>query len=446
MTATSRRRAIRHTVLQPSTTNGSPTVLVFLLWVVVAVTAIALPLTISISGRDEFRLPKELVLRTGSILIAAILMAFAVLQPAALRRYWNTFKPEIGITMIAVGWTLVTTITSLNPALSMWSSAYVVASALFFLGAMFAVRSRSLSAVYVFLVPAVVNVLILVLQELRIWDLYSLQQASHRTALIGNPNDAGSYLLAPALAAVALVAATPARRAVHLALAGYLGAGIVLTQSLTAIGSYAAGAAALIALRSWKKAMAAMVLGIVVLFLVVTTYEPFRARAARVRAAVETGDYNTIASQRLTAFAAAAQMFTSRPLTGVGPGCFAWRYFEEKIEAEARFQHLAASGDRATMFGEVHSDYLQTLAVAGAPGALLLVGTLVFLGSLTFSHRSDGHQDPRREFSRLYSLSLAIGIAFVMVAQFPLELAASTTSILFGAAMCTAWKESPNAP
>jgi hypothetical protein len=411
-----------------------------LLWCVVALTVVALPCMVSLAGRDQYRAPKELFLRGSAVLIAGILVLGGLYPSVRLRKVWAASKPQIVAATAALAWTVITTATSSNRLLSAWSLIYVAAAALFFVGSSMALRERTWSAVYAILVPSVINIVVLILQELRIWDLSSLDQPSNQSALVGNSNDVGAFLVAPAVAAAVLCTSTRVRRMPHFVLAGLLAAGLVMTVSVTAIASYAAAILTLSALHSWKKTLAAVAVIVLVLSFATLSYKPLLQRVTRARDGFRNRDYNALTSNRLTAFVVAADMFTKHPLTGVGPGCYEWLYFEAKIAAEARHPMLKQSADRVYNFGEAHCDHLQTLAVSGIPGWLILIASLSFLGSLSFRRGVRDTSDVRRAFALSYSLPLAVGVTVLMIAQFPLELAASTMSMLYGAALCTAWR------
>src|SRR5207253_6451338 len=55
---------------------------------------------------------------------------------------------------------------------------------------------------------AIINAVVYLLQELELWSPFKTSTAASehlaRTALLGNPNDVGSYFVAPALGAAAL--------------------------------------------------------------------------------------------------------------------------------------------------------------------------------------------------------------------------------------------------
>lgn len=408
-----------------------------LTWGIVALTTVILPCVVSVAGREPFRAPKEFLLRGSAILIGTVLILGATFALAHVRRVWIALKLQAYATAVVVAWTLVTTATSTNRILSVWSLIYVVACALFFIGSCFAVRDRTWTALYALFVPALINTAALTLQQFRIWDFGRLDLPSTRAALLGNGNDVGAYLLCPAIAAAIVCTITPVRRAPHVLIAIGLAAGILMSQSITAIASYAAAILTMAALRSWKRAVAVGLAIVVISAGAVLLYHPLANRVDLIQKAIKSHDYDTVSSFRLTPFASAVQMFSKHPLVGVGPGCYALWYFEEKIAAEAHHAILRVSGDRLHNYGEAHNDYLQALAVGGLLAFAMLTGALVFLGSLSFRPAAGGLTS---EFSRTGSFPLAVGIAVLMIAGFPLEVSAPTVSILYSVALCSAWR------
>lgn len=374
------------------------------------------------------------------MLIGAALVFGLTFRSLRIREGWSASKPQLYVTAVALLWTLVTTATSTNRLLSLWSAVYVTACALFFVGSCVAVRDQTWTALYVMLAPAIANAIALALQQFRLWDFYRLDEPSTRSALLGNSNDVGAFILAPAVVASALCVVTPVRRMLHLVIAAVLVAAILASGSITATVSYAVAILFTSAQKSWKRTLATAVAVALISMAAVTLNRSLRERVALMRTTIEKRDYNALSSYRLTAFAAAVQMFAKHPLTGVGPGCYAWHYFDEKIAAEAHHQKLRESGDRLHNYREAHSDYLQILAVSGLPGFAILAGSLFFLGSISFRNREADHMDLQAVFSRTASLSLAAGIAVLMTAGFPLELSAPTISILYSVALCFAWR------
>lgn len=441
-----RKRRFPPTPPQSSRTEKQATTFIdSALWWVVAGTAALTPIFISLSGRDEFRAPKEYFLRGGSILVIAALAIRWLYWPQNTRQELARHRAAIMTAVAVVVWTGVTTIFSTNIALSLWTLLRVVLCAGFFVGALIAVNRRSAVAIYILLAPGLINTALLLLQVTNLWDpIYRGAELRTPSAFVGSSNDVGAHLLAPGIAAAALVFASRNRRALHIAAAVFLFAGILAARSATAIGAYAVAVVTIGALLSWRKALALAGATALLIALGVATYPALRQRAVTVRNAVIARDYNLLLSYRLTAFITALQMLRLHPVTGVGPGCYAWNYFEYKIAAEQRHPILREPGDhRIFMFGAAHSDHLQILAVSGLPGYLLFLGSIVLLarGSST---RSDSDASDRQRLANLCSLPLAMGAATIALAQFPLELAASTVSLLYTAAICLSWNAREN--
>jgi putative inorganic carbon (hco3(-)) transporter len=76
--------------------------------------------------------------------------------------------------------------------------------------------------------------------------------------------------------------------------------------------------------------------------------------------------------ERINRWNSALRMFSERPLTGWGPGTYAFQY--------APFQHsseLTIISTNAGTLGNAHSEYLGPLAESGIPGFLLSIGLVV---------------------------------------------------------------------
>lgn len=420
--------------------NRLGTMIDVVLWWTVAATAAITPLVISVSGHDEFRAPKEYALRAGGILVFALLAIRFLYLPRSTRAALAHHRTALLAAGAVILWTVVSALFATNRSLSLWSLLYVAVAAAFFAGALLALSDRSIGAVYVLLAPAMVNTIILLLQVTDLWDpIYGGAEVRALSALVGSSNDVGAYLLAPAIIAVGLVLSSHERRPIHLAMALFLFAGILAARSATAIGAYLVAVATLGAILSVRRAVVLAGVILLVIAVAIVTPSPLRHRAVFVREAVISRDYNLLFSYRLTAFAAAWHMFRHHPLTGVGPGCYAWNYFDYKIAAEERYAILRQPGDhKLFMFGEAHSDHLQILAVSGLPGYLLFSGSLVLLGKRSWK-RTRHDLSLKERIARLSSLPLAVGIATIALAQFPLELAASLATMLYATAICMSW-------
>src|SRR2546423_1575602 len=178
---------------------------------VLAVGLLVVP-TIVTGGLEAFRLPKELAFRAEAI----ALLTVAVFWVTSRRRTWTvSWRPEIVIAGAIVAWTLLTTATSTNRQLSVDSSITVLAAAVIFVATSIAAQNISIVAVDALMVACCANAAVVILQELQIWSPLRMEVTrSHygSVALLGNPNDVGTFLVAPAVAAVILAVTAAGRR------------------------------------------------------------------------------------------------------------------------------------------------------------------------------------------------------------------------------------------
>jgi O-antigen ligase len=411
-------------------------------WWTAAATAVITPVFVSKASLDMFAAPKELVLRAGGILVLLALILRAIYAHRSLLADLRAHRVTAILAGAAVVWTGVATIFSTNQLLSAWTLLRVALCAAIAVAAVIGVARRRFETLYLLFLPAILNVIVLIGQERQLFDpIYPPHMRWLRSGLIGNPNWIGTYLLVPALAALALVFCTPKRRALHVALAVFLALGLVAAQSVTAIGAYAVGAVAIGAMYSWKRAAAICILAALALGAVVMLYPPARRRAQTFRDAAAARDVNWLTSSRMTAYAAALEMFLDRPLVGMGPGCYALHYFTYKIEVEAEHPQLQQSFDRQSNFGEAHNDHLEIMAVTGLPGYAILAVVLIVVGRRSWLVRKTRRDSARHAFVYACSFPLAAATAVLMLAQFPLELAASTATLLVAAAFCVGWSD-----
>jgi len=297
--------------------------------------------------------------------------------------------------------------------------------------------------------PALVNAAIYTLQELDRWTLFTAADttAQHlrRTALIGNPNDVGSYFVVPSLVAVALAFTQRRWRAAWAIAGAILLAATFMTHTVAAIGALAVALAAMLALgiRSWPSRLAALMALALLGGAVFATYPPLRERVASMRDALARRDYESLSAARVIPFLEALEMIRDRPLIGVGPGCFAYHFFDYKLRVQQQHRWIFryASGFN---FGEVHNDHLQVASETGLPGYLLFLSAMVLMASGSRPCRDaaagDGGEAERRDFVQLLALPLAVSLFVLALAQFPLELVAPTHVYLWAAATLIAWR------
>lgn len=403
--------------------------------------AAAIPLVFVRDPSEMFRLPKALLLRAEAILIAAVWLA-ALLAGAPLPRVrWRA--PAVLLPLAAIAVFALVTLTSTNREVSVGALGSAAATLVVYFATMGAARRRGWLLVAVPAAAAAVNALLVLVEETRLWMPFGEQPGIRHhlqcTALLGSPNEIGGYLGAATLACVALALAggTPLFARVTSAL---LAAGLIGSQSLTAAVAFGAAALAAIALASWRKALGAMAIALVIAALLVAFVAPLRTRAANVARWMRGGEYNELLTERLTAFAAAWSMFRGRPLLGVGPATFSWRYYDEKIAAEVRYPSLRRAYNRGVNYGEAHNDHLQVLAEGGVVGYAAFASLMAALAALSFAVPRDA-ADPRHRFVRALALPLAVFWIVLSIAQFPLETTVVRSLLVHLAALCAAWRE-----
>jgi O-antigen ligase len=413
----------------------------FLILAIVLAGAFAVPFAVLPHAFDAFRLPKELALRGEAILLIAVFAGALIsgYRPHLRVDHW------LILPLVAIAWMLIVTAGSTNVVVSATRLAAGVATLIVFLATMQAAElgSAFLPLVALPLLAAAGNAVIDILQETNIWMPFgTLPDVRHHyqcTAFIGNPNEVGSYLAVASLGCIAAAIADRARRPWFAGAAVLLVAGVVASQTLTALASLIAGVFVLFALVSWKHALRVAVIAAITATIVVASIAPLRQRASNMAQWLRHGDYNSLLTDRLTPFAAASLMASDHPLLGVGPGAFGWNYFSYKVRAEQRYPTLRRAWSREVNFGEVHNDHLQVVAEAGAPGYVLFVVMLGTLVSISL-RRVAGDALPARRFAVLLALPLAVLWLTLSLAQFPLETTAVRMLLVHFAALCAAWR------
>src|ERR1051326_7625300 len=295
--------------------------------------------------------------------------------------------------------------------------------------------------------PAVVNAAVYVLQELDLWTPFDTSGVPDkhltRTALMGNPNYVGSYLVAPAVVALALALTQRRGRLGWAAAAAFLVVATFMTYTVGAIVALVAALPVMIAirLRSPRPITAGVLAALLAAGVAFVAYRPLHERVNVMRDALKRGDLQTLSAMRAMPFLAAAEMARDHPLTGVGPGGLAYNYFDYKLRIQERYRSMFGPGGAAPEnFGEVHNDHLQVASETGLPGYALFAAALLLLASATW--QSARTPSPRVSLTRVLALPLVVSFAVLALSQFPLELVAATHAYLWAAAAIVAWRPS----
>lgn len=412
----------------------------FLWWAIIA-TSIAIPLTVVPSAKDAFRVPKELEFRALGIIIIATVIG------SGWKRFADSkWRKELMIAGLGCAWVAITTVFSVNRTLSVQALLTVIFTAAIFLAACVSAQERSPASLLLLFAPAIVNAAIMISQATGAWSPF--RDESIETALIGNRNDAGAYLLSPAIAGFVLAGVTKGRqRLTYGIIAVGLLAGLLATQTLSAIIGYfgALAAFAVIAKRELLKpvALAVIIVATASGLALVPRDSAVKRMLTRVKSkvsALASGNIDVAMTSRLAPFLAAWEMFADRPIVGVGPGAFHFEYFSQRLEVERRHPTLLSPYAERSNFGEVHNDHLQILAETGLVGYLIFAGAGLYIASFSFRRVADNERDSDRALiARHLAFPLVCGFAVLAIGQFPIQLAAPRLTFLFFAAICCAW-------
>lgn len=413
--------------------------IVTVLWVMVAAAAAITPLVITPHGFDVFRVGKDATFLSLAMLIAALLAAGAL---TTRTHEWLAPVPRVPtmLAAAAVLWTAITAIASERPVVSLAKPLTVFAMAAFFVAAMIAMRGQRLLVIVIGLAPGVVNGAIALLQSTNVWSPWQTEVTDPRlrtTALLGNPNEVGSYFVIPAVAAFAAMVAWRRQRWWLAIVCAVLAGGVVASQSAAPFGALLAGLVA-VALTVGTKRFRIVAIAIVVLLIAAALLHPgSRARAQRLADSLSDRSLPELTSFRIVPFAAAMMMFRDHPLLGAGPGSFGALYMPYKERVDVAYpQWIRMGGEN---YGEVHNDHLQLLAETGLPGYALYVAALLLLARISL--RRERAPNERVRFARTFALPAAVAFAVLTLAQFPMQLTAPMVSALYFTAMAFVWED-----
>jgi O-antigen ligase len=410
-----------------------------LLWLLVVAIAVASPLAMHPGTFDVFRTPKDIVFLTLSLLLLAAGAAGALLSDD-VGRILQRRSPALFIAIAAAAWTGIATLTSLRPSVSLWKPLTVVCFAAFFAATLIVVAGRGLGALVVVFIPAAINSVISTLQSTGVWYPWvvdpRMPMRMRTTGFIGNPNDLGTYLIIPALAAIAAAVVWRQHKWLY-AVAALLLVGVASAQSVTPVIAGMAGLFAMTVSGGTKRLRLAAIAAVAALVILAAAIPGSRTRFERLFGAISAGKLPELTSFRVVPAATAWQMFEDRPLLGMGPGMFSATFVSRKLQTDEDFPQWIRP--RNQTFGQVHNDHLQLLAETGLPGYALFFAALVLLGAIPF--RTPPSADPRVRFARLFAFPAAFSFAVLALAQFPLQLTAPMVADLYLAALCIAWTE-----
>lgn len=418
---------------------------------ILCIVAVAgIPLAMSWTGYESFRIPKELLFRAIGLLALALFTTVAVAPRvrAAVARLGR----EAWLGAAVVGWTIVSLLASSHRMNGLETLGTLVLGMAIFVAFLVVAERSGLSIVYWTYLPAAANITLFLLQRLAKWSPWGVPTdvpLLASTSFLGNANDLGMTLLLPVLSSYALLRTerNKRRRRYAIAFAVYGTIGLVFSESVASIGGFAVGLWILLFLeaRSWRKALRYTAFFLAAALVAIAVVPRFRERIRFGINYIHQGRYNEIVSGRLVPSLVAIEMIRERPLTGYGPGSFRAEYFDHKLLVDGKYQSLLPekmsewSETRMLSFGETHDEHLQVASELGLPGYSLFAAILVVIARRTLRRRSQTR--PRGEFAALLALPAVVAFAISILAQFPLRLAAPLTTTLFFAALLVTWTE-----
>jgi O-antigen ligase len=343
----------------------------------------------------------------------------------------------VAITTAAVVWTSIAAAMSTQRAVSIQTLIWVACCAIFFLSGLALLQRRSVHWLLIPLIPAVVNAVVALLQQLQIWNPFvfppNIALRAHTTGLLGNPDDVGALLVIPAIAAAALIIDHRGPvRLLYGALAGIIAAGLLATETLSSL--IATGAAIVVLLfRLPRRAVLGILLAAALCLAGIFAFHlPIAKRASEAVGQLAAGDIHGAISFRTQPHLTAWRMFADHPLFGVGPGCFGFWYVPYWVSL---FPSHPEFMDVPEHFAEAHNDHLQLLATTGLPGYLIFCAAFWYVASTRRTSGSDG----RARFVRTFAWPAATAAGVVTLGLFPLELAGPASVMLYFAAAVAAW-------
>lgn len=414
-----------------------------MLWTVRAATVVVTATAMEPGSIDVFRTPKDVALLICGMLILTAGAAGALISDDIAALFRRLYAPPVIFALTAAAWTIVASLASVRPQASFWAPVTVICFTAFFCAAFLTAGKRPVPALLVVLIPAAVNAALATLQSTQFWSPWEVDpripMRVRTTGLIGNPNDLGTYLVLPVLAAFAAGLVWRRHRWL-LAVAMLLVAGLASAQSVTPFIAAVAGVF-IMAITSRTRRLRLIVVGAVLALLAAAVIHPgSRSRFQSLLASTSSGELPEMTSFRIVPAVTAFEMFLDRPLVGMGPGSFSAMFMTYKLKTDEKYPQWVRLGNES--FGQVHNDHMQVLAETGLPGYLLFLTALVLLALVSLRRNGTADpEDPRIQFARTFAFPAAVSFAVLALAQFPLQLTAPMVPAIYLAALCFAWTD-----
>lgn len=255
------------------------------------------------------------------------------------------------------------------------------------------------------------------------------------TALLGNPNIVGSYMVLMAVIfAAAAVRSGGARRAWQAFGALTAATGVLVSQTRTAVIALVAGVFLLAIGRSMKRAIIVLTAVVALLGIAAALKMPAITKLLKLPRTVAARGVMYATSGRALPALVALEMIRDHPVTGLGPGTFKAQYMSYALPVIDGRQLPA--GIVSVNYGEAHNDHLQIVAETGFPGYLLFLALVVVLVSRI---RATQGRDPRERVARGMIVPLAGTLLVLCLAQFPLYVPITRHLLVTMAGLLMGW-------
>lgn len=404
---------------------------------VVVLSLLAVPLAITPRDFDTFGAIKEVAFRLEAIVALLLLTLAALLGGTDRFRAMLRDRGTVMLLAAAVIATIVTALFSTHRVWTLQAVITVIASLLLFLLAWY-VSPVLGGGVFVTLaaVGALESVLV-AMQATGTWQPFVLRDTgivSH-TGTLGNPNLVGTYLAIVAITLAAATAPSVGWRRWVCGIGGLIAlGGAVASGTRTAVLAVGVTVVAMAIRRSAKHAAVAAVVLAVLFTAGVVARIPAALRLVDAVNEIRAGDWEAATSRRMGTFFTTFEMFRERPLVGLGPGTYKYHYMKYRARLPQRYLSVRMRHAR-TNAAEAHNEHLQYLAETGLVGYAVFAAALVYLAW----GRVTGTGNPAR-IAAAVAMPLAVVVAVLTLAQFPLQSAASRHLIITLAGLLAGWK------
>ena len=397
-----------------------------------------IPLAVTPGLIDRYRVIKESLARAEGILGAFVVVA--ALACAGSHRLREMLRERAVVAVVAAGvfWAILTTVVSTHRTHSLDALATVLGSLLVFAIAWYAAPRISLSALALLIVPVLLNTLLVALQRHGIYQPFESSPLMPRhlraTGLIGNPNIVGSYmtLVTIVFAAAALHTAGMRRWVYALGTVCAL-AGVMVSETRTAVIALGAGLLLLAIGRSVRRALAVAAAVVAALLLAIMLEVRVVMEVVTLPQVVASRGLDAASSGRITPFLSGVEMARDRPLLGLGPGTYGYHYMAYKIRTSEKYRLTSVVNMN---FGEAHNDHVQLLAETGAPGYLLFLAAVLVL---VVTVRRPPEETERSNVARGIVVPLAGTLLVLCLAQFPLFVPITRHFVVTMAGLLAGW-------